>query len=90
MSQYGAHVVDGQSITAVLLFDRSGDDATLVCASATGYAPLWLWPSTEVPPFAPTAFFLLALLAFAVAALTYPHTAELPSRLRAGLGSREQ
>lgn len=82
MTEYGARVVDDTSIAAVALLGRSGEQARLVCEGAVRHAPLLLAPSSQAPPFAPSALAILGVALLVAAALAHPATDELPGRLR--------
>lgn len=82
LTRYGSRVVDGESIAAVALVGRSGDDGRLVCSDAGRHAPLWLRPASDAPPFTPTAITLLGMLVLVGGLLVHPTLTELPARVR--------
>lgn len=84
LTTYGSRVVDDQSIAAVAVLGRSGDEAAITCSGAGAYAPIWLRPASDAPPFTPIAIALLGVLVFIAGALVHPSIVELPGRLRRG------
>lgn len=90
MTQYGSRVVDGVSIAAIALLSRSGSHATVRCADAADYAPLWLMPSSVATPFTATGIAILGAVLLVIGALVHPATDELPARWRAARKRHDQ
>lgn len=82
MTQYGSRVIDGTSVAAVAVFGHSGENAAMGCVDADPYGPLWLLPSSEAPPFTPTAIGIAGLLVLVAGLLVHPLVVEVPDRWR--------
>lgn len=77
MTRFGSRVVDGQPLSAMLLFSRSGGEASVDCARAVSYRPLWLMPASPAPPFTPAAIVIAAVLLLVAGGIVHPGTASL-------------
>ncbi len=82
LTRYGSRVVDGQPVSAMVLFSHSGGDAAIRCDNASAREPLWLMQSSPAPPFMPTAIVIAGILLLVVSALVHPSTANLQLRRR--------
>jgi hypothetical protein len=80
LTRYGSRVVDGQPVSAMVLFSHSGGDAAIRCDGASVREPLWLMQSSPAPPFTPTAIVIVGILLLVVGALVHPSTANLQLR----------
>jgi hypothetical protein len=83
MTAFGARVLDGVPVSAMVLVGRTGQGATITCTDATDHQPLWLASSSEAPAFTPTGFSVLGAAVLVLGVLVHPLTLELPARLRA-------
>ena len=82
LTRYGSRVVEGQPVSAMVLFSRSGGDAAIRCDDASAREPLWLMQSSPAPPFTPTAIVIAGILLLVVSALVHPSTANIQLRRR--------
>lgn len=80
MTQFGSRVVASQSVSALVVLGRSGEDATIHCQGARAHAPLWLMPSSDAPPFTSTGIAILGFVLLVASALAHPATADLTFR----------
>lgn len=80
LTRYGSRVVEGQPVSALVLFTHSGGDAAIRCDGASAREPLWLMQSSPAPPFTPTAIVIAGLLLLVVSALVHPSTADIQLR----------
>ena len=84
LTRFGSRVVEGQPVSAMVLFSHSGGDAAIRCDGAAAREPLWLMQSSPAPPFTPTAIVIVGILLLVVSALVHPSTANLQLRRRPG------
>ncbi len=83
ITAYGSRVVDGVSVSAIGVFSRSGDRAAIRCTSASGNAPLWLFPSSDAAAFTATGIAILGALLLVLGSLLLPLSFDrLPRRRR--------